>query len=93
MNEPSLETLLSEPKTPPAPLIAASDLSDQIERAFTYHPPKGDQSRRYERIRTAAKDLAHLLNHSCPHSRERALAMTHLESAVLWANAAISRNE
>lgn len=28
-----------------------------------------------------------------PDSREKSLALTHLEDAVMWANAAIARNE
>lgn len=29
----------------------------------------------------------------CPSSRERSLAMTKLEEAVMWANSAIARNK
>jgi hypothetical protein len=76
-----------------APLAAASDLTAQIERAFTYHPPKGDQPARYGELRDLAKNLAARIAQNCPHSRERALAITHLEQSVMWANAAIARNE
>ena len=60
---------------------------------FTYHPPKGDQAERYTRIRNQAGALAETLNTLCPQSRELSLAMTNLEQAVFWANAAIARNE
>jgi len=97
MMEPSLATLLETPKgsSPPAqaPLLAASSLSTQIETAFTYHPPKGNQAERYARLRDCAKELAGLIDRSCPHSRERALAVTNLENCVMWANASIARNE
>lgn len=66
---------------------------EQIENHFSYHPPKGDQQDRYERIRLHAKYLAEAINGLCPESREKALAMTNLEQAVMWANAAIARNE
>ena len=60
---------------------------------FTYHPPFGDQPQRYIKLRDAAKTVAELFLELCPSSRERSLAMTNLEQAVFWANAAIARNE
>lgn len=69
------------------------DPLDQIENNFTYHPPKADQADRYNRIRYAAKVLALLIVDSTPGSREQSLAMTNLEQAVFWSNAAIARNE
>jgi hypothetical protein len=62
-----------------------------IEQAFSYHPPRPGQPERYEAIRGKAKELAYLLDELCPLSRERSVAMTHLETAVMWANAAIAR--
>lgn len=67
--------------------------NEQIENNFTYHPPFGTQGVRYGEIRTAAKTLAYLFEFHCPNSRERSLAMTKLEESVMWANAAIARNE
>lgn len=66
---------------------------DRIENNFTYHPPRGDQPERYEKIRENAKWLAQLINQLCPESREKSLAMNHIETAVMWANAAIARNK
>ena len=66
---------------------------DQIETAFTYHPPKGDQPERYIKIRDAAKNFAFLIDECVPDSREKSVAMTNLEQVVMWANAGISRNE
>lgn len=64
-----------------------------LERRFTYHPPKPGQPERYVSIRGQAKALAYILAQSCPASRELSLAITHLEETVFWANAAIARNE
>ncbi len=66
---------------------------DDVVRRFTYHPPHGDQTERYQQIRAAGRTLAKLLIACCPDSRERALALTKLEEAVMWANASIARNE
>jgi len=65
----------------------------ELDNRFTYHPPKGDQAIRYEAIRAQARDFAAFLDKKVPDSREKSLAMTHLEDAVMWANAAIARNE
>jgi hypothetical protein len=64
-----------------------------LAHRFTYHPPKDDQALRYEIIRERALDFAAFLDEKCPDSREKSLAITHLEDAVMWANAAIARNE
>lgn len=63
------------------------------ERNFTYHPPGGDQAERYKRLRAKGSELAEDINKLCPKSRERSVAMTKLEEACFWANAAIARNE
>lgn len=66
---------------------------DRINNNFSYHPPKEDQPRRYELLRSGAKILATLIEQHCPDSREKSLALTNLEQAVMWANASIARNE
>ena len=71
----------------------AEPLNEELERRFTYHPPKGTQLARYERIRSLGKLFAYELDKMCPNSREKSLAWTHLEDAVMWANASIARNE
>ena len=65
----------------------------ELTTRFTYHPPKDDQPERYQKIRDAAHDFADLIEAACPESREKSLAMTNLEEAVMWANAAIARRE
>lgn len=66
---------------------------EELVNRFTYHAPKEDQVERYEGIREKGLLLALEVNGSCPESRERALALTKIEEAVMWANAAIARNE
>ena len=65
----------------------------ELDNRFTYHPPKGDQALRYEMIRDRARNFAAFIDEKAPDSREKSLAMTHLEDSVMWANAAIARNE
>jgi len=64
-----------------------------INNRFTYHAPKPGQSKRYEDLREAGRQLAILINDLCPESREKSLAITKVEEAISWANAAIARNE
>lgn len=64
-----------------------------LENRFTYHAPIGNQASRYELIRQYGHELARVVNEAAPDSREKSLAITHAEQAVMWANAAIARNE
>ena len=43
-----------------------------FESVYTYHTPKADQPQRYEAIRAKARELAELIEKSCPDSREKA---------------------
>jgi hypothetical protein len=64
-----------------------------LERALTYHAPKGDQPNRYERLRYEARQFTRELLAMTPPGREQSLARTKLEEVVFWANAAIARGE
>lgn len=64
-----------------------------IDNNFRYHAPKDGQPEKYEEIRAQAKALAEKLVKLCPPSRELSLALTELETSVMWANASIARNE
>lgn len=64
-------------------------MKTQIENNFMYHAPKDGQPAKYEAIREKAKELAYLIDEVCPNSRERSVAITNLETAVMWANASI----
>ena len=67
-------------------------MKPQIEKAFTYHPPKDGQPYKYTAIRDKGKDMARIIDGLVPDSREISLAMTKLEECVMWANAGIARN-
>lgn len=84
-----------EPETNQGYVIYAIDEKARaaIEKAYTYQAPTGDQPAKYVDIRAKAKELAELISHACPSSRELSLAHTKLEECVMWANASIARNE
>lgn len=72
--------------------ITAKDAAE-LDIRFVYHSPKNDQPQRYVQLRGEAKLLAQTILRNCPESRERSLALTNLEEAIFWANAAIARRE
>lgn len=67
-------------------------INPELENRFKYHSPKEGQPEKYKAIRKKAKELAHMIDELCPESREKSVAMTNLETAVMWANASIARN-
>jgi hypothetical protein len=68
--------------------------NQDLENRFTYHPPVSkDQAERYQMIRDAGLAMAQLVDSYAPDSREKSTAITKLEEAVMWANAAIARNQ
>jgi len=72
---------------------ARGELERRIENDFSYHAPFGNQAARYVDLRQFAKSFAHYIAERTPPSREQSLALTNLEQAVFWANAAIARHE
>lgn len=68
-------------------------MGERLDKMFTYHAPKDDQPERYVHLRDQAKHLAYSIVKNTPPSREQSLAITHLEEAIFYANAAIARNE
>lgn len=68
-------------------------MEERLRNDHTYHRPHEGQPERYEAIRDKAHSLAHYLLTVTPPSREQSLALTKIEEAVFYANAAIARNE
>lgn len=84
-----------EPQGEPATrsYVLTEHTRNDLERRFTYHPLREDQPDRYTAIRDRAKDLAIKIVELTPYTREQSVALTKLEEVVMWANAAIARNE
>lgn len=64
-----------------------------LDNIFTYHAPTSTQTDRYFALREKAKELAALIQTCTPESREQSVALTNVQQAVMWANAAIAINE
>lgn len=88
---------ITPPPGIPVPPAARYPLDDrrlaELDNRFEYHAPKGDQVARYAAIRAKARELALVIVQNTPFSREQALAMTHVDEAMMFANAAIARGE
>lgn len=64
----------------------------EIEKRFSHHPPDALKVDIHVMVRAAFKELATGLD-ILPESREKSLAYTALEESLMWANAAIARND
>ena len=65
----------------------------ELDNIFTYHSPTGEQTTRYQALRELAKAFAAGVQAMTPQSREQSVALTNIQQATMWANAAIAINE
>lgn len=79
-------TRMDEPVTFHTP-----DSTADIDHRFNFHPADVARSAQHSKTRAACAELAHQLDRELPAGREKALALTQLEQAMFWANAAIAR--
>jgi hypothetical protein len=65
----------------------------EISNRFSFHPATTQEKRNeHTGVRSRCKELAFYINSAVPEGREKALALTHLEEVMHWANAAIAIN-
>lgn len=62
----------------------------KLNEIFTYHAPNEEQKEAYEQIRTAAKNLAFVMQEYCPVCADRTAALRLLRECVMTANASIA---
>lgn len=80
------------PAPPQAPRDPIQELHDRNARNFTHHPShSANQEGRHNRAREILRIAADELILITPPGREQSLALTKLEEAMLWSNAAIAR--
>ncbi|AHY26917.1 hypothetical protein SEA_NAIRB_1 [Mycobacterium phage Nairb] len=64
-----------------------------IDNRFDFHQATTIEKKNdHASVRMAVKQLALQLDEELPPGREKSLAVTKLEEAMFWANAAIARN-
>lgn len=65
---------------------------DDLANRFQYHPPRTETRRTlHEDVRSSCLSLARDLDNLLPDGREKSLAITRLEEAMFWGNAALAR--
>ncbi len=94
MSDDTLKLDLSENGTQVTP--AHSNLGrdidlDKIQHRFgPYRPPTPDTIPKYKAIQSKALEFAELIHELCPHSQQKATALTLLEQVKMSANAAVA---
>ncbi|AOE43764.1 hypothetical protein SEA_BANTAM_75 [Gordonia phage Bantam] len=74
--------------------FASSVSTKDIDHRFDFHPATTIEKRNdHASIRETLKHVAHFIDANVPPGREKSLAITHLEEAMFWGNAAIARNQ
>lgn len=63
-----------------------------LKNRFTYHAPKPGQPEIYAALRLTGLLLAQRIAANVPPGREQSLALTKVEEAIFWANAAVARH-
>lgn len=66
---------------------------DELDNNYKYHTATSAHKAKYNTIRSEARALAQIIEDLCPDGREKSLAHTKLEEAMMWANASIARND
>lgn len=67
--------------------------NDEINRRMGYHKATDKTIPMFEANRYEIIDLAREWDESLPDSREKSLALTALQEALMWANAAVACNQ
>lgn len=68
--------------------------SDDLKSRFDYHYPKNQEvAEKHQAVREQCLFLASFIAGATPESREQHVAITKLEEVMMWANAAIARNQ
>jgi hypothetical protein len=65
-----------------------------IAHRFAFHPATSEEKRdAHTSVRQNCRTLADFLNEKLPEGREKSLALTAVEEAMLWGNAALAREQ
>ncbi len=64
----------------------------ELRDRFFYHPPSSEGAKTHGVLSQEFYELSQVIDALCPHSREKSLAMTHMEQSKMWASAAVARD-
>lgn len=60
-----------------------------IKETYAYHTPDEMQVEEIQKLRESFSALDDVLQAVCPESRRKSLALTHLETSLMWAVKAV----
>jgi hypothetical protein len=67
-------------------------MHQRVDNDFAFHAATTDEKREaHTSIRVHCRELAHFIVDNVPAGREQSLALTALEEAMHWANAALAK--
>ena len=67
-------------------------MTADLEHRFAFHPATTEEKRdEHTSMRQACLRAAQTIDETAPDGREKSLAITKLEEAMMWANAAVAR--
>lgn len=70
------------------------DYTKDLNNRFGYHQPSSQHIiDKHQQVREGCHYAANVIATNCPEGREKSLAFTKLEEAMMWANAAIARKQ
>jgi hypothetical protein len=65
-----------------------------LQHRFQFHPADDEnRQEQHQQVRETCLVAANAIDEVCDDSREKSLAITKLEEAMFWANAAIARQD
>lgn len=64
-----------------------------MEKTFAYHKPSQEGLNKVKTLREAFSSLHNLITETCPHTRERSVALTELETTAMWAIKSVVCND
>jgi hypothetical protein len=70
-----------------------NELETKIEKSYAYHKPSDTTLLKIRELRKAFSNIDKLVKEVCPASRERAVSITQLETAAMWAIKAVVIND
>ena len=62
-------------------------------KTFAYHKPSAEGLDRIRQLREGFSYLKRLIDEECQESREKAVALTHLETTAMWSIKAVVHND
>ncbi|MBB5167139.1 hypothetical protein [Mycobacterium sp. AZCC_0083] len=74
-------------------MYSTNESYKDIQHRFSHHAPSPVKAAVHTQVRRDTLELAVLYDDRIPPGREKALALTNLEQAMFWANAAIARSK